>query len=67
MSTPYFSDGEHCERCGTDIYVGHGALMTVDGIFCSTECLEEHLWEGANVQTIYLTDDKLNAPDYWEE
>jgi len=68
MSAPYYSEGTECEHCSTDIYVGYEAYMTVDGIFCSQECLEDHLWEGANVQTIYLTDDKLHAPDFtWEE
>lgn len=68
MSTPYFSDGEQCERCGYEIEVDDEAFMSVDGIFCSQECIEEHLWESAHVETIYLTDDKLHAPDFtWEE
>lgn len=57
---PYYAtQPQECEYCESTIYIGYEAVLTDDGLFCSKDCLLEHLYEMSNAKEVYLTDDRI--------
>lgn len=59
MIPHYVTGPQQCENCESTIYIGYEAIWHDDGLFCSMECLLEHLYQMSNAKEIYLTDEQI--------
>ena len=59
MIAYYVTRPQKCERCELTIDIGCEAVLAEDGLFCSKDCLLEHLYEGSNAKEVCLTDDRM--------